>query len=54
MLVVRVRNLVVGEHLVDVDVHSYTGPRLISTGHKVVPVAEALERVVDQDDGVAL
>ena len=54
VLVVGVGDLVVGEHLVDVDIHGYTGPRLISTGHEAVPVVETFERVVDQNDGVAL
>lgn len=54
VLVVGIGDLLVGEHLIDVDVHGYARPSLVPTGHEVAPVVETLERVVDQDDGVAL
>jgi len=54
MLVVRAGNLGVREHLVDVHVHAYTRPSGLSTGHEIVPVTEALERVVKEYDGIAL
>ena len=54
VLVVGIGDLVVGKHLIDVDVHGYARPSLVPTGHEVAPVVETLERVVDQDDGVTL
>lgn len=53
-LVVGEGNLIVGEHLVDVHIHRYTRPHLISAGHEVTPVVETFERVVKQDDSVTL
>jgi len=47
-------NLGIGEHLIDMHVHGDTSPRRFSTGHEVIPVAEAPECVVKQYDSVAL
>lgn len=46
----RLRNLLVGKHLVDVGIHH--DPLEIWRGLKIVPGAEWLESVVDQFNGV--